>query len=252
MRRIETTFRAAATIAAILALAALATSCDRGDEAGFLESMFDIEARSSKNAPPSTVHELKDAIARYGSEVDETARAMEKVGAYWRMLAVRYLEKGLYGDAYDAALKALRHYPDSSGVYYVAGLSAAFLSRTAQAEPGGGAVSRAAWLAASEGAYKQAVKIDPKNARALYGLAVLYTFELENHEAAIPPIESMLATDPKNVDALFVYARALYGSGRLQDAADAYDRILATTKIDEKKKQAADNKKIALDELYGK
>jgi hypothetical protein len=44
----------------------------------------------------------------------------------------------------------------------------------------------------------------------------------------------------------------LYGSGRLQDSADAYDRILATTKVDEKKQQAADNKKRILDELYGK
>jgi tetratricopeptide (TPR) repeat protein len=177
---------------------------------------------------------------------------MEKVGVYWRLLAVRYLDKGLYGDAHDAALKGLRHYPDSSGLFYVAGLSAAFLSKAAAAEKGGGAEERAAWLRTAEASYRRSIEIDPRNSRSLYGLAVLYTFELDNHEAAIGPIEALLATDPRNVDALFIYARALYGSGRLQDSADAYDRILATTKVDEKKQQAADNKKRILDELYGK
>jgi len=239
------------SLAILAVFASLALSSCGGEDKNFLERMFDIEARSSKNAPPSTVEELKDGIARYGDDVDETAQAMEKVGMYWRLLAVRYMDKGLYGDAYDAALQALRHYPDSSGLYYVAGLSAAFLSKASAAEKGGGAESRAAWLKTAEASYRRSIEIDPKNSRSLYALAVLYTFELEDHEAAIVPIEAMLAADPGNVDALFVYARALYGAGRLQDAADAYDRVISTTKVEEKKQQAADNKKRALDELYG-
>ncbi|HPE89118.1 MAG TPA: tetratricopeptide repeat protein [Spirochaetia bacterium] len=236
----------------ILALAAIATlsSCG-GEDKNFIERMFDLESRSSKDAPPSTIEELKDGIRRYGDEVEKTAAAMEKVGTYWRMLAVRYLDKGLYGDAYDAAMKALRHYPDSSGVYYISGMSAAFLSKTAAAQPGGGATSRAEWLAAAEGAYRRSIEIEPRNTKALYGLAVLYTFELEDHEAAIAPIEALLGIETKNVDAMFVYARALYGSGRLEEAVDVYDRIIATTRVDEKKLQAADNKKRILDELYG-
>lgn len=236
----------------VLALAAIATlsSCG-GDEMSFIERMFDIEARSSKGAPPSTIEELKEGIRLYGDEVEKTVAAMEKVATYWRLLSVRYLDKGLYGDAYDAAMQALRHYPDSSGIYYVAGMSAAFLSKTAAAEPGGGAASRAEWLVAAEGAYERSVGIDPRNTRALYGLAVLYTFELEDHEAALEPIEALLGIETKNVDAMFVYARALYGSGRPQEAADVYDLIISTTRVDEKKRQAADNKKRILDELYG-
>jgi len=234
----------------ILAMAATMSSCG-GEDKNFLELMFDIDARASKNAPPSSVEEIRDAIAKYGKEVEKTSVAMEKVGNYWRLLAVKYLEKGLYGDAYDASLKALRHYPDAAGLYYVAGLSAAFLSKTASAEVGGGAQSRAAWLLASENAYKRSLELDPRNTKSLYGLAVLYTFELENHEAALPLIEKYLAIDTKNVDAMFLRARALYGAGRLQESADAYDQIIATTIIDEKKRMAADNKKIILDELYG-
>jgi len=47
-----------------------------------------------------------------------------------------------------------------------------------------------------------------------------------------------------------VYARSLYGAGRMQDAVDAYDRIIAGSRIEEKRDQAAANKKQILDELY--
>ncbi len=237
-----------ATLLASLALAGL-SSCGDNEDKNFLERMFDIESRTSKNAPPSSVQELKDGIARYGGEVDKTVKSMEKIAMYWRLLAVKYMEKGLFGDAYDAALEALRHYPQSSGLYYVAGMSAAFLSKAASAETG--TASRASYLAASEASYKRAIEFDARNTKALYGLAVLYTFELEDHESALKPLEAFLAIDTKNVDGLFVYARALYGSGRLQDAADAYDRVIATTTVDTKKEQAAENKKRILDELYG-
>ncbi|MGD9938449.1 MAG: tetratricopeptide repeat protein [Clostridia bacterium] len=224
-------------------------SCAKKDDS-LLSSMFDIEARSMKGAPPSTVEELRAAIAQYGEEVEKTVAAHEQVGNYWRLLAVKYMERGLFGEAYEAALKALNFYPTNSGLYYVAGLSAAFLSRTALAEYGGGQTTREGWLKASEGAYKESIRLDERNTRSLYGLAVVYSFELEDHEAAIPLLERMLGIDTMNMDALFLYARSLYGAGRMQDAVDVYDRIIAGSKIEERRDQAAANKKQILDELY--
>lgn len=238
-----------AALCLVISIAMIFVSC--GDK-GFLTMMFDVEARSKKNAPPSTVRELQDAITRYGNDVERTTAAMEKVGMYWRLLAVKYMDTGLYGDAYDAAQKALRHYPETSSLYYVAAVSAAYLSKTASIEVSGSAATRQSWLSVAERGYKQSLQIDPGYAKALYGLGVLYSFELNDFEAALVPLETLLATDPKNVDALFVYARSLYGAGRLQDAANAYDRIISTTPVEAKKKQAIDNKKQVLDELYGK
>jgi cytochrome c-type biogenesis protein CcmH/NrfG len=235
-------------LAGVLLLAA--TSCS-GSDRNFLERMLDFEARSTRDAPPSTVEELKQAIARYGAEADRTVAAHEKVAGYWRILAVKYTEKGLFGEAHAAALKALQFYPTNAGLYYVAGLSAAYLSRTATAEYGGGQASRAGWLLAASGAYLESIRLDERNTRSLYGLAVLYSFEMEDHAAALPLLERLLAIDTNHIDALFVYARALYGVGRLQDAVAVYDRIMAGTRIDERRRQAADNKKRILDELYG-
>lgn len=225
-------------------------SCTRKDDS-LLTAMFDIEARSMKGAPPSTVEELRAAIAQYGTEVEKTVAAHERVAGYWRLLAVKYMERGLFGEAYEAALKALRFYPTNSGLYYVAGLSAAFLSRVATAEYGGGQTTRAGWLQASEGAYKESIRLDERNTRSLYGLAVVYSFELEDHEAAIPLLERMLGIDTMNMDALFLYARSLYGAGRMQDAVDVYEKVISSSRIEERRDQAAANKKQILDELYG-
>lgn len=236
-------------VAVLLIGLVLLGSCTGKDE-GLLASMFDIEARSMKGAPPSTVEELKAAIAEYGTAVEKTAANYEQLAGYWRLLAVKFMERGLFGEAYDAALKALRFYPTNSGLYYVAGLSAAFLSRTATAEYAGGQGTREGWLQASEGAYKESIRLDERNTRSLYGLAVLYSFELEDHEAAIPLLERMLGIDTMNMDALFLYARSLYGAGRMQDAVEVYDKIIANSRIDERRDQAAANKKQILDELY--
>ena len=49
---------------------------------------------------------------------------------------------------------------------------------------------------------------------------------------------------------MFVLARAYYVTGRYDEAVSLYDRIISTTKSDEKKKEAEANKRIVLDTSY--
>lgn len=226
-------------------------SCSGRDDKNFLERMFDLESRAMKNAPPSSVEELKAAIAKYRGEVEKTVSAMEREGNFWRLLAVRLMERGLYGEAYDAALKALRFDPQNSGLYYVAGISAGFLSKIAAVEPGGGAGTREAWLRAAEGAYLRSLEFNDRNTRTLYALAVLYSFELEDYDAAVSAVERFLAINTRDVDGFLLLGRSLYGAGRLEEAIAAFDRAIEFTTVEEKRRQAAENKKRILDELYG-
>ena len=235
-------------VLAVVAASLVLASCG-DDSGGLLQRMFDLDERAAKNAPPSTVEDLKAAIRQYQDEVDRTVSAMEKMAGYWRLLATRYLDAGLYGDAYDAARKALRHYTDSAGLYYIAAVSAAQLSKTSAAMVSGAQATRDEWLVTAVASYKRALEIEPAHSKSLYGLAVVYTFELEDHAAALEPITRYLAKNTRDVDAMFVRARALYGTGRLQEAADQYDMIITITVIDDKKRMAEDNKKQVLDEL---
>ena len=83
------------------------------------------------------------------------------------------------------------------------------------------------------------------------GLASLYAFEYEDHASAVPLLEDFLSIDTKNVEALSLYARSLYGAGRSQDAVDAYDNVIKATTLEDVKKQANENKQAILKELYG-
>jgi tetratricopeptide (TPR) repeat protein len=239
--------RSIVPVSVFMAIMLSLTSC--GDTSGFLHDMLDIEARVKKDTPPSTISELKQGIAKYGAEVEKTFASMEKIAMYWRILATKYAQKGMYGEAYDASLKAIRFYPDNSGLYYLAGLSASSLAKSSAAELRG--ATRLEWLETAKAAYRQSIKLNEKNTKPMLGLAMLFAFEYEDHASAIPLLETFLAIDTKNIDALLLYARSLYGAGRLQDAVEVYDKVIEATVLDEVKKRAKENKQVILKELYG-
>lgn len=239
--------RTGVSFALLLAAAALLSSCGGDSD---LKKIFDLEERSTKGAPPSTIEDLKKGIAQYSREADRTIEATERIGTYWRLLSVRYMERRMYIEAYEAAKEALRYFPDNTGLYYTIGLG---LSYQAKIDSVGGVAAqafRAERLAAAEASFLRALEFNPRYGRALYALSVLYVFELDRPEDAGPHLTRLLSIETQNVDAMFLLARVRYSEGRLEDAANLYDSILATTKVEEKRKQAEENKKIVLDLLY--
>jgi len=232
----------------LLISAALLGSCGKDTD---LKKIFNLEERSMKGAPPSTIEELKKGIAEFSREADRTIAAKESMGSYWRLLSVRYLEKRMYIEAYEAAKEALRYYPDNTGLYYTIGLGLSYQAKIDSVSGSAAASLMRERLASAETAYLRALEFNPRYGRALYALSVLYVFEMDRPEDAGPYLTRLLEIETKNVDALFLLARVRYMEGRLEDAANLYDTILAVTTVEEKKKQAQENKKTVLDALYG-
>ena len=106
------------------------------------------------------------------------------------------------------------------------------------------------YLKLAEEAYLRAIAIEDRYVRALYGLGVLYVFELDEPEKAIPYLEKAISIDTKNLDTMFVLARAYYSSYEFDKSIAMYDKIIETTKSDDTKKTAEENKKIVLDASY--
>ncbi len=233
-----------------LSVISLFTGC-QGEKKNWLKRMLDIDERSKVGATPRTIEDLKKGIDEYYAVVQKTVEANAKVGTYWRILATVYLDKLMFGEAYDAALKALHYYPENSSLYHITGMCAAYLSRVASADINAGPASREAWLKTSEASYLTAIKLNESGTNSMYGLAVLYVFEFDRPDQAIPYLERFLAINTKNSDAMFLYARTLYSVERFQDAVDAYDRIIKVNPSKDKRKQAEENKKKILDLMYG-
>ena len=197
---------------------------------------------------PTTIEELKDAIKKYQERVADVQLAQSQIGIWYKILGTRYLDNKMYGEALKCFQEALTYYPDNQNLYYYVGVCAGYMSHAALDYNASGTNEvKYNYLKLAEEAYLRAIAIEDRYVRALYGLGVLYVFELDEPEKAIPHLEKALSIDTKNLDTMFVLARAYYSSYEFDKAVEIYDRIIETTKSEDTKKTAEENKKIVLD-----
>ena len=242
------TYKTQKIIIAIVATMFTLCGCTRSSKT--IIRMQKLEEGVTKS--PTTVEELKNAIAKYQDRVADIQLANGQVGIWYKLLATRYLDQKMYGEALKTFQTAIQYYPANQNLYYYVGLCAGYMANAAlDYNATGNTEERYRYLKLSESAYLRAIELEPRYARALYGIGVLYVFELDDCEKAIPHLEKLLTIETKNVDAMFVLARAYYVTYQFDKAVDLYDRIIATTKSDQKKADAEANKKTALDASYG-
>lgn len=200
---------------------------------------------------PTTIDELKDAISKYQKRVADIQLAQTQIGIWYKILGTRYLDNKMYGEALKCFQTALEYYPNNQNLYYYVGICAGYMSHAALDFNATGSVEKKMnYLKLAETAYLRAIEIEPRYSRALYAIGVLYVYELDENEKAIPYLEKLLTIDTKNVDAMFVLARAYYCTYEFDKAIDMYDKIISTTKSAEKKADAEANKKTVLDASY--
>jgi len=197
---------------------------------------------------PTTIEELKEAISKYQERVADVQLAQSQIGIWYKILGTRYLDNKMYGEALKSFEEALKYYPDNQNLYYYVGVCAGYMSHAALDYNASGVNEvKYNYLKLAEEAYLRAIQIEDRYVRALYGLGVLYVFELDEPEKAIPHLEKAMTIDTKNLDLMFVLARAYYSTYEFEKSVEIYDKIIEITKSDETRKTAEENKKIALD-----
>ncbi len=197
---------------------------------------------------PTTVEELKEAIEKYQKRVSDIQLAQTQTGIWYKILGTRYLDNKMYGEALKCFQSALQYHPNNQNLYYYVGICAGYMSHAAlDFNATGKQDQKMNYLKLAETAYLRAIEIEPRYSRALYALGVLYVYELDENEKALPYLEKLLTIDTRNIDAMFVLARAYYCTYEFEKAVSLYDKIIATTKSAEKRSDAERNKKIVLD-----
>lgn len=192
---------------------------------------------------PSTVEELKDGIAKYDKRIRDLQMSESQVGIWYKILGTRYVDMKMYTKALEAFQKALEYYPDNQNIYYYVGVCAAYSAKAAlDFNATGENGKRAAYLSLSEDAYLRALSIEEGYAKALYGIGVLYVFELKKFKEAIPYLKRLLEKESRNFNGMFVLAGAYYGAGEVEEAVSVYDKIISMAK-DENVKNSAENLK---------
>jgi tetratricopeptide (TPR) repeat protein len=165
---------------------------------------------------------------------------------YYKMLAIEYMRGGMYGAAYEALEQAIKIHPDNAILFYYSAVCAARMSRAQVITE-----QRQSWLERSESLYRRAIDLDPGYAGALYGLSILYVFELDRLQEAESLLEKLLTVESREIDGRFLLAGVYYRLGKLERAIEMYREIESLTKVKQKRQEALDNRKKIEEELYG-
>lgn len=224
----------------------------------YLKTMIKMEEGVES---PNTVEELKDAIVKYEVRVEEVIQCQEQLGLWYKMLGSRYLDaatgangdKLMYGEALKAFQKAIEFYPTNQNLFYFVGICAGNMAKSSLDFNGTGSKKQHDnYLNLAESAYKRAIEIDPNHQRALYGLGVLYVFEMGKSFEAIDILQKLISLDSKNTDAMMVLARAYYSLQMFEEAIEQYDKIIDSSGSEQRIQEAKENKSFVMDEMYKK
>jgi cytochrome c-type biogenesis protein CcmH/NrfG len=175
-------------------------------------------------------------------------KAAKNLGIYYKMLALKYMDAGMYSLALENLAKAVEIYPENPQLTYYSAVASARMAKAELADEAASAED----LSRAEMFYRRAIFLEPGYVNALYGLAVLYAMELGRPVDAEPLLQTIVAKEKKNVDALFLLARIRYSAGRPEEAIEIYQRIADTTQASRLKGQALANKSAIEEELYGR
>ncbi len=206
----------------------------------FLRRMQDMEMGIGN---PSSIEELKTAIKKYNTKINSIIMSEQRSAIWYKMLGQRYMDSKMYKKALSAFQSALEYYPENQHVFYKIGICAGILAKSSLPYPENPPEkSQSDYLDLSLAAYKRALEIDPSYTRAAKALSILYLFELNRPQKALPLLEPIAAREKKPLDTLFLLGRAYFMTGNKTKAIESYDRIINLSGSAEQRAEAARNK----------
>ncbi|GMO61366.1 MAG: tetratricopeptide repeat protein [Treponemataceae bacterium] len=233
----------------VLALVLQLFSCSKSGKI----DLANLKLLEHNVARPTSTEDLEKAIKEYEKDADTVMAKHSKAGMWYKMLATRYLDKKMYALALGAFQNAIEYYPENQTLFYYSGLCAGFMANSALDFDASGerpTAKKYYYLLLAEESYLRAIALDEKYGNALYGLGVLYVFELDKNEEAIPYLERYLDIHKSNIDAFFVLARAYYATYQFDKAVQMYDKIFASNPSPAQRAEAESNKSMVLDTAF--
>ncbi|MDR0323149.1 MAG: tetratricopeptide repeat protein [Treponema sp.] len=200
-----------------------------------------IAELSPNGGTPETIDGLKTAIALYEDQIERNVREGVQTGAYWKILATRLADSNMHNDALNALERAIYFNSEDPFLYYLAGVTAANVANSVVGFSADSINEKERYFRLSENSYKRALELNITYAKPMYGIALLYVFDLDRPGDAIMYLERLLQVTPADTSAMFVLARAYYMIENLQKAVEIYDKIAERTKDKNIREEALNN-----------
>ncbi len=181
----------------------------------------------------SEIENLEKTLSEEKGEIEISSDDLEKLGEFSKMLSVHLMREEMYEKALFYLKKALSYYPENSILLYKAALCSA---RTAKFTIDNEKKNRL--FNDSEKYYLSALAKNPDYTAALYGLAVLYIFELDRSFESEKYLLHILEVEKKHVEAMFLLGRVYVLKGEDNKAIEMYEKIISYSNVKEKKRKA--------------
>lgn len=203
---------------------------------------------------PTTKEELKEALKKYDARAMDLVTTQAQEGMWYKILGTRYLDEGMYFEAYEAFKQAVLFFPNNQNLYYYIGICAGYIAnKELDYNATGGldsATKKMNYLKLAESSFLTSLEIDSRYFRSMYALGVLYVFQLNDPNSAIPYLERFLEVQKRDTDGMFVLANAYYMTSEFDKAIALYDQIIKINPNEQKTADAQRNKKAVLDAQY--
>ena len=208
-------------------------SCGKSKDNTLAKRMAEMD---NPGAPPSEsrIDEYQGRIDALEKDTESIIKSVQDLGGLYELLGMKYVDYAMYGPGYDSFSRAIEIYPEKPALHYYRSVCAGFLAQ-AQDDPD----RRINYLLKAESGYKRAIELDKRFSYPYYGLAILYIYEMDRPEEAVPYLESFLSIEKSHVKAMLLlaglyenYPVGSYGE-RKEKAAALYENILKISKDDE-------------------
>jgi len=209
-----------------------------------------IAELSPKGGPPETIDGLRKAIALYEDQIERNVKEGAQTGTYWKILAIRLADKGMHNDALKAFERAIYFISEDPVVYYLTGVSAGITAKSVVGFSASADKEREQFFKLSENSYKRALELDATYTKPMYGLAVLYVFELNRPAEAIPILDRYLSMNTSDFQAMFILARAHAVTGNYKQAIEIYEKIISKSKKKDIQAEASNNIELVQRMMY--
>lgn len=171
------------------------------------------------------IKEITRDIKRAEDDLNDALESYKKIGNYHRVLGVKLMHYKMFLKAYDHFSIAIEYYPASEMLLYYRGVAAGQYAISQDRED-----IKRDYLNRSRISHEQALKLNPRFAKSLYALSILYVYEFDRPFDAKPLLDDLLDVSSRNFDAMLLRALLYERDGKFNAAVDLYDKVLKQSK----------------------
>ncbi|MEX2443541.1 MAG: tetratricopeptide repeat protein [Alkalispirochaeta sp.] len=222
----------------VFAALVLLAGCGANDEPT-LDFLVETEAAQYDGVAvgQDRIEELRNDIKEYQDAVQEMTRRYGRIASFQKMLARELLQAQMYGPALDALESAMELQTENAVLYYLAGVAA---GRAARADVISG--ESQGRLELSERMYREALDLRPDYREALYGLAVLLAFEMDQADEALEFARRLARLETGDPSVRFLLGNILVRVGNEDEARGVYAELAQSARSSELRQRAAENR----------